>query len=211
MIPAGNFDLIVLAADKDIEQSVRGILSDHARIGIRAITYDVIVHPEHDPGVLKRPQELLRSMIRRAGHALAIFDYEGCGQTSSREEVERIVEQRLLANGWDGRAAAISIDPELENWLGICIDSRIAASILGWPVGGKSFRDYLIELSCLRPGQRRLNRPKEALRAALRVAKVPKSSSLYFKIAIEADIERCTDASFEKLVRFLRLWFPSEV
>jgi hypothetical protein len=62
--------------------------------------------------------DFLRPFVRSYARALVVFDREGCGQEQRpRDELEQIVEQHLARNGWDDHAAAIAIDPELENWV----------------------------------------------------------------------------------------------
>ena len=43
-------DLVVLAADKDMEHALRGLLSRHKSLLIRQIVFDLtsFVHPDHD-------------------------------------------------------------------------------------------------------------------------------------------------------------------
>ena len=41
-------DLVVLAADKDMEHALRGLLSRHKSLPIRQIVFDIFVHSEHD-------------------------------------------------------------------------------------------------------------------------------------------------------------------
>jgi hypothetical protein len=44
-------DLVVLAADKNTEFTVRGLLDSRtAALGIRRVVFDVYPHPERDPG-----------------------------------------------------------------------------------------------------------------------------------------------------------------
>lgn len=45
-------DLAILTADKDAEQTLKALLSKRQQsLGIRAIEYDIFVHPERDSGV----------------------------------------------------------------------------------------------------------------------------------------------------------------
>ncbi len=48
-------DLVVLAADKDMEFAVRGIISRRKSLQIRKIDAKFLVHSKHDPGCLKDP------------------------------------------------------------------------------------------------------------------------------------------------------------
>ena len=124
-------DLIVLVADKDMEQAILAILSRPKSLVMRQISFQVLVDStEHDPGCFHRSHELLRSQQARFSHALVVFDLHGCGQESqSREQLETTVEGRLGSSGWT-HAACICIDPELENW--VWIDSPHVANRLGW-------------------------------------------------------------------------------
>ncbi len=53
-------DLIVLVADKNIEFTIKGLLSRPPALAIREITSYVVPHPERDPGCLLRAPEFLR-------------------------------------------------------------------------------------------------------------------------------------------------------
>jgi hypothetical protein len=50
-------------------------------------------------------------------------------------------------------------------------------------------------------------RPKEALEAALRVVRVPRSSAIYKALAEKVSLSRCTDPAFLKLKTVLQQWF----
>ena len=102
-------DLVVLTPDKNVEASVRGILSRPEALGIRAVQSEVYVHPERDPGCYLRGHEFLRPMLGRYGHALIMFDREGSGaEDRTRAQLESRVEQNMSASGslftaWNGR------------------------------------------------------------------------------------------------------------
>ena len=46
--------LVVLAADKDMEHALRGLLSRHKSLPIRQIAFDIFVHPQHDAACATR-------------------------------------------------------------------------------------------------------------------------------------------------------------
>lgn len=47
-----------------------------------------------------------------------MFDYEGSGREGQKVEVlEKQVRELLEKNGWDDRAIAVILEPELEIWL----------------------------------------------------------------------------------------------
>lgn len=204
-----KFNLVVLAADKDIEHTLRGVLDPPCQLRLGTMTYEAIVHPKHDPGVLKQASETVRPFLRRADYAIAVFDRDGCGSMAQREDLEERVERLLTANGWQNRCAAIAIDPELENWVGICLGSQVAQAVIGWPHRGKDLRDHYREQGASQPGIRQIKRPKEVFRQALRFASVQWSAALYFELATKAPIAQCVDPAFLKLRATLVRWFPA--
>jgi hypothetical protein len=200
-------DLVVLAADKNIEHTIRGLLSRSESIGIRAIGFDVYVHPERDPGCLGKAHDLLRSGIGRYEKALVVFDRDGCGaEGMAREDLERRVESHLFGNGWDGRGAVVVLDPELE--ILVWSDSPVVDDVLGWSSRNPALRDWLSDRGYLRPGEAKPTRPKEAFQDALRVVSKARSSAIFQSLAERVSVERCVDAAFAKLRATLQGWFP---
>lgn len=49
----GPLDLYVLVADKNMEQTLLGLLARPDALGIRALRYQVTPHPSRDPGCLR--------------------------------------------------------------------------------------------------------------------------------------------------------------
>lgn len=45
-------DLIMLVADRDQEAAIRALLLRPQALGLRTLTFDIRVHPRHDPGCL---------------------------------------------------------------------------------------------------------------------------------------------------------------
>lgn len=124
-------DLIALVADKSIECTLRGLLSRPEALRIRSILCDVFVHPERDPACLRKAAPFLRPYTEAYRHALVIFDRDGCGGGERlRVQLEAEVERLLAKAGWGDRAAAVVIDPELENW--VWSDSPQVDRVLGW-------------------------------------------------------------------------------
>ena len=60
-------DLVVLAADKDMEHALRGLLSRHKSLPIRQIAFDIFVHPQHDAACAARGVPWERSGVRMEG------------------------------------------------------------------------------------------------------------------------------------------------
>ena len=61
------------------------------------------------------------------------------------------MEERLAANGWNDRAKAIVVDPELESW--VWADSRVVEDVLGWPGHAEDLRSWLCSNEFLRVGE----------------------------------------------------------
>lgn len=199
-------DLVVLVADKNMEQAVAGVCVRPAAIGARPFTLRVFVHPGRDPGCLAEGVEFLRSFQRQFTHAVILFDHIGCGRESQpRELLEHKLEAALSRSGWDRRAAAIVIDPELEAW--VWSDSPHVDRILGWQGREPSLRQWLRQEGWLAVAASKPSRPKEAMESALRTAKLARSSSLYRQLAQEVSLTRCTDPAFVKLRSTLQGWF----
>lgn len=204
-------DLVVLAADKDAQQAILALLGQRqASLRIRQVAADVIVHNQHDPGCLNASAGLLQAYLRTHAHALVVFDREGCGRDQNpRGELEKLVESDLHKAGWQERAAAVVIDPELENWL--WADSPHVASALHWAGQDLGLRAWLVQQGFLQSEQEvKPARPKEARDAVLKQVRLPASAALYKKLAESVSLEKCVDPAFRKLVDTLRRWFPAE-
>jgi hypothetical protein len=209
MKQGARLDLIVLAADKDASEALRGVLdSVEKKERCRRPKYKIISAPVHDNQARTKAHELLRPYLNQADHALVVFDREGCGaENQPREELEAEVLGRLESNGWQGRSAVIVIDPELEAW--VWGRSRVLETVLGWQGRVPGLRDVLDEEGFLPQGEFKPRRPKEAMEFALGQAEVPRSSSIFYQLATQASWRGCRDASFNKLIATLKEWFPS--
>jgi hypothetical protein len=201
-------DLIALVSDKNMEAVMRGILARNKSLGIRPIAVEILVHPGHDSGCLRSGHELLLSFSKRFLHSLIMFDREGCGRESEpRESLESQVENQLSQSGWEERAAAITIDPELEAW--VWSDSPHVARVLGWDSGLASLRTWLTNHDYRLKGNFKPTRPKEAMEEILRLKRVPRSPAIYLRLLQSVSFDRCRDESFLKLRRILASWFPN--
>lgn len=204
-----QLDLLCLVADTNMRETLKALLPRDKALGIRALSSDYAVHPEHDPGCFGHAPDFLRPFLARARHALVLFDLAGSGcEPSPREEVERDLERRLRQSGWNERAAAIAIDPELENW--IWTDSPHVGEALGWGGRDGALRERLTQAKLWSPLIDKPGKPKEAVEMALRDARIPRSSSIYRRLAGKVKFSRCQDPAFLKLCATLRRWFPIE-
>ena len=201
--------LVVLVPDKDVEQTIKGLLSRWQSLQIRRVSADVFVHVERDPGCLLRGHDFLQSFAKQYEHAILMFDREGCGRDHlPRETLERETEERLSHAGWGSRAASIVFDPEVEIW--VWSDSPHVDAVLGWRGASPGLRDWLQERNLLQRGTLKPKRPKEAMEAALRQKRCRRSSTIFSRLASVVSLERCQDQAFAKLVMTLRTWFPIE-
>lgn len=201
-------DLVVLVADSNQEFAIRGLLSRPQSLRIVDISYDIFRHPQHDPGCLCFGHDFLRILHGRYRYSLIVFDRVGCGKESStREELEREVEDSLCRTGWEDRSAAIAIDPELEAW--VWSDSPEVDAVLGWESGPfDSVRHWLANEGLSTAIDAKPHDPKDAFEAVLRIVRRPRSSAIYQQLAERVSVNRCTDEAFAKLRTQLRLWFP---
>lgn len=200
-------DLAVLIADKNMEGAIRGLLSRPRSLGLRDISCDLFVHPDRDPGCLRRGHDFLRPFCHRYAHALIVFDREGSGQEAvERTALEQDVENRLSSSGWEDRAAAVVIDPELEIW--VWTDSPHVEAALGWETRGpSSLREWLKQKGWLPEGTSKPTQPKRAVEEALRISRRPRSSAVYQQLAQRVSFDRCVDPSFLRLRQILTRWF----
>ncbi len=201
-------DLVVLAADKNTQFTLQGIFSRNQSLGIRdiAISSDIFVHPQRDPGCYNQSVNFLRSFTGVYNYGLVIFDREGSGQeTKTREEIEAELEQQLSDSGWNDRIAVIVIEPELESW--VWSDSPHVERVLGWDEQIISLKDWLVNQNFLEPNEIKPSRPKEAMDEAIRQVGKPHSSSIFLQLAEKVSLNRCQDNSFLKLKTILQLWF----
>ncbi len=201
-------DLVCLVPDRDIEETMRSLLGRHRALGIRPISFDLLVHPEHDPGCRSRSADLLRRYLQRCNHALVVFDRDGCGsEHQDRTEIEEDLEEDLCKNGWQDRAAAVVIDPEVEAW--VWSPSSHVDAVLGWKDRSPDLRTWLVEYGYLDAESEKPGRPKEALDEAIKTIGKPHSSSLFRQLAAKVSITKCSDPAFAKLRGTLEAWFPS--
>lgn len=200
-------DLVVLAADKQIAETLRGVLSRPQALAIRPVSFSIYPHPRKDPGCLHEAEDFLRSFQRDAHHALVLFDYHGCGASNegSPDQIEERVEERLGRSGWDERARCIVIDPELEVW--VWSDSPEVDECLGWGGSTSRVRDWLRENGQWPVDAAKPPDPKEAVEMALEEVRQPRSSSLFRNLAESVSLSRCEDDSFQRFRQTVQEWF----
>ena len=200
-------DLVVLVADKNIEYVVKGLLSRPPALGISPVSYDSFVHPRRDPGCLNEAHDFLRPLASAYEHALVMFDHEGCGQEhEGAEALAREVKGRLCRNGWPGRADAVILVPELEQW--VWTPSPHVEDCLGWAGRIPRLREWLVAEGHWDIGSPKPDDPKGAVQAALREVRKPRSSAIYLELAQTVSLQGHAEPAYARLIRALREWFP---
>jgi len=196
-------DLVCLAADKNIEAAIAGILGRSSSLGIREVQLETIVHPNRDPGCFHQSGELLTGYRDRATHALIVLDqaWEGA-PAETGEELEERLERSLGLGDW---ARAVVIEPELEAW--VFSESPHVAIALGWQTGMDSLRDALAAQDLWLAQHAKPQDPKAAVDWALRRARKPRSSSLFRDLALRVGLSHCHDRAFLRLKGLLVSWF----
>jgi hypothetical protein len=201
-------DLVVLAADKNIDYGLRGLFQRPLALRTRPIDAQIIVHPRRDPGCVLESHEVLRPFIHQFAHALVIFDREGSGrEVDTAETVEHEVRGLLNRNGWADRADVVVLDPELEIW--VFGESPHVERCLGWDRKKGTLRKWLEKRGLWINGARKPTAPREALDRVLRELNKPRSSALYQCLGERVGIKNCTDRAFLKFLDVLGHWFPA--
>jgi hypothetical protein len=197
-------DLILLVADKSMERTLQGGLERPHSLGICPISYDFRQHPGRDGGTRTSGAQILALETRRFAHAMMVLDHEGSGAQQEPLGLEANLDSQL-ATSWGENAKAIVIAPELDVWMWGS-DNKLA-ELLHWPLS-ESIRDWLARQGFeFHPNGKPL-RPKEALEAIFPVCRLPRSSAIYQKIAMNISLNRCEDPAFHRLRAQLQLWFP---
>jgi hypothetical protein len=202
-------DLIILVADLDMENAVKGVLTRSGSLGIRSVGAEILRHPWRDSGCCTDGVTFLSPFVHRYEHALLLFDREGCGREDcSIEELEKEIGCKLSKSGWGDRSAVVILDPELESW--VWSDSPHVDEELGWRGHHPPLRTWLAERGFLQAQDVKPIRPKEALEAALRKVRKPRSPSIYSELAEKVSLLRCSDRSFIRFKITLQQWFKEK-
>jgi len=197
-------DLVLLVADKNAHYALKGALGRPQSLGIRRIEAEFRVHPGRDGGARRSGPEVLAPEVKRFQHALLILDWQGCGAAEESPLVLEAALNERLHQQWGLCGRAIVIDPEVDIWM--WGSDHALQETIAWQ-HELSVRDYLRKKEFEFREDGKPFQPKEALEAALREPKLPRSSALYGRIAEKISLRRCTDDSFLRLREQLGLWF----
>lgn len=201
-------DLVVLVPDKNVKAGLDSLLKRTEAFGVRKISYDMFVHPNRDPGIVKDSHNYLRNLIRKYEYAIVFLDFNGSGfENLSIEELENKISRELDKNGWKGKNEVIAFDPECEEWL--WVQSNSMAEILGWK-NYNELKETLLERKYLRKKSIKPDNPKDAFEYLLRLKRIPRSSSIYGEIAQKVSFRNCQSKSFAKFQNTLKNWFSKD-
>lgn len=202
-------DLLILVADLDMDQTFRGILERNQALDISNINFDIRRHPRRDSGCRTGAVDFLRSFLRTYRHALVVFDRHGSGSMDAREVLRDEVEAGLRNNGWEGRARAIVIDPELETW--VWSNSEVIPEVLGWNGNLASLRQWLRDQGYWPTDTNKPPDPKAAMKRVMYKTRTRRSSRKFYELATRVSLVRCQDPAFHDLRTTLQTWFPVEI
>jgi len=204
-------DLVVLAADKDLEYTLRGLFTRHRALHIRPIEFDIYVESEHDPACALRGIDFLVNFAEQYRHGLLMFDHEGSGKEQIPcQDLQQQLNEGFARSAWRNRAKAIVLSPELEAW--IWSPSPHVEEVAGWKGRQPDLHEWLVSRGwLLSPREVKPRKPKEAFEAALREVRTrPRSSSLYARLAQKVSLAKCKDAAFNEFRKTLVDWFPED-
>lgn len=202
-------DLVCLVPDKNIEATIDGLLARHQALGIRQIEFEIRVHPGHDPGCFQQPERILSLYTDNASHALVVLDQQWEGSPAdTAAELERFLDEALAKLGPAGWAKAVVIGPEIEAW--VFSSSPHVPTTLGWTEPKETFRAALETEGLWTSGKPKPDDPKRAVQWVLHRSRIPRSSSLYRKLASSVSLRGCEDRSFQRMIEILRGWFGSD-
>ena len=200
-------ELIVLAADLDIENAIRGLLAQPSRLKVKTPSFDIRRHPNRDPGCRTNAADLLRPALGKYRHALVIFDHDGCGSRLSREEIQAEVDRQLTKSGWE-QSKTIAVEPEIEAW--VWSDSPQMLQALGWQGTYPELKEFLNDKGLWPVQELKPPDPKRAMLETMRAMRVKRSSRIFSRLAETANVRDCQDPAFNELLRTLRAWFPPQ-
>jgi hypothetical protein len=182
----------------------------HRALGCAAFDFDpandIFNNPlEKDGGVHRRCHEILRPFLNTHRRALVVLDQQ-FGAELPAEQVRREIERRLNNNGWDGRATAVVIDPELEVLL--WQDNPNVERALRHT--GPRLRQILAEDGRWPSDAAKPLAPKEVIKTLIRANRAGPQMVVYSQIARSVSTAGCIDPAFHRVRDLLRACFPLE-
>lgn len=205
-------ELIILVADGTMSAVLRAFFERQFHHAVACAqfdfdpTSDIVYDPLNtDGGVHRRCHHMLRPFLKTHRRALVVLDQQ-FGAERPADEVRVDIERRLSVNGWEERAAAVVIDPELEVLL--WQDNPNVERALrhnGPPLRQLLAQDGRWPLDAPKPFA-----PKEVIQALMRANRAGPPMVVYSEIARAVSTARCSDPAFHYIRDTLRAWFPAE-
>lgn len=135
-----------------------------------------------------------------------MLDKHGCGrEDAAREDIQSEIERDLARNGWDDRAKAVVIEPELEAW--IWTGSKHVADVLGWKRDYENLKTWLVDRGLWSDDAAKPSDPKAAMKAVLRETGKANSPALFGSLAKHTTLQYCRCPAFAEFVQTLKRWF----
>jgi hypothetical protein len=158
-----------------------------------------------DGGVRKHGPTLADQLAHLHSRVLLVFDYEGCGDTSSPIAIADTLRLKLRRH-WGTRADVVVVEPELEGWIWRA-RSQIQTEL------GLSPAELVNLLKIggfAADSSQKPVPPKDALEHVLRSTNRPFSSDFHARVARSASLRTagCGSPSFVQFVQTLQRWFP---
>ncbi len=201
-------DLLLLVPDRNMEAVFRELLGRDHSLGIRPIGFDVHVHPQRDPGCYNEGAEWLRAQQHAYYYLLLCLDFAWEGHAHrTAADLRAALRDRLERCGLGSRSDALVIAPELEQWL--FVDSAHVADGLGYD-SSDEIRGILANVHLWPPESPKPEDPKKAVERLLGNKRIPRSSSIYRRIARSVSLVGCQDPAFRQLRQCLSQWFPPD-
>jgi len=205
-------ELVILVADGTMHSVFAAFFERqfHHTLGCAPFDFNPRLDLFHDPlntdgGVHMRCHDILRRYLTTHRRALVVIDQQFGGERDS-EEVRAEIEHRLNMNGWDGRAAAVVIEPELEVLLwqdNVNVERALRHS-------GGSLRRLLARDGRWPEGAHKPPAPKDLIRTLIRTNHAGPPAVVYSTIAKTVSTAGCVDPAFHRVRESLRTWFPAE-
>jgi hypothetical protein len=205
-------ELVILVADGTMAAVFRAFFERqfHHALTCAPFDFDPTNDIVHDPlntdgGVHRRCHEILRRYLNTHRRALVVVDRHFGGERPA-QEVRSDIEQLLNSNGWDGRAAAAVIDPELEVLL--WQDNANVERALRHT--GTSLRQVLAQDGRWPLEAQKPRAPKELIQSLIRLNRAGPPIVVYSQIAKYVSARGCIDPAFNRVREVLGAWFPTE-
>jgi len=211
------YDLVVVTPDGAYHLVLNALLDRTESLGIRPVKRQLLKDPLHDSsGDLTN---LLRPLRRGYHRALVIRDLAGSGwEKHGVQGLEDHLYKQLRSLDWAEKdCAAIVVEPEIESWLRMpsphldrLLTERARRNRELDTSGQREKLSELIERHGGLANNGKPLQPKEVFEDFLFYFGIPRSNSLYQRLAQQESLTNCMTPSFIRLRNKLQTWFPAQ-